>query len=185
MTDAADRAQQAVAILLAECAAADVTVDELRSRTQGQPALGCRQRVAYRVFTEVDGMKLHSVARMIGRSDHSSARHAILAGARAAGIEAPTIRHLAGKAGGCDGMDWIKFAYAVSGWRYTARMDAARCALRAGVSRSVWMKAEAGRPCSTGAYLKICRFIGADPFRYSTDVPHETDGKQGAPSAAA
>lgn len=153
---------KAVAIRDEVLRASGVSREALTGRTQGRPAIEARQTVAYRVWTEVPSATLSSIARLIGRRDHSAAIHAILAGARARGMHAARVSDL--REGDGDGVDWTKLAYAAAGWRErtAATIDAA--ARTAGIGRVEWRKVEQGRSVAAGTLLMACAAIGLDPL---------------------
>jgi DNA-binding transcriptional regulator YiaG len=144
-----------------------VTVADITSRVQSGPANTARQACAYRMWTECRHLTLTQVARLIGRADHSSAIHAILAGARSRGLMVSRVSELREAHG--DDFDWTKLAYHAAGHRETAGLSLESIAARAGVSRAEWRKVENGRSVSAGTLLRICRVIEVDPMTFLPD----------------
>jgi len=149
-----------------------VTVADITSRIQSGPANTARQACAFRLWTECRHLTLKQVSRLIGRADHSSAIHAILAGARSRGLMVSRVSDLREPHG--DDLDWTKLAYHVAGHRETLGLPLVAVAARAGVSRAEWRKVENGRSVSAGTMLRICRAIDADPMGFLPSDTHET-----------
>lgn len=151
-------------------AASRISLADLLGRTQGRKVVWARQAIAYRVWTEVPSATLSQIAKLIGRSDHSAAIHAILAHARHRGIDAAKVSDL--RDGSGDAVDWTKLAYATAGWREANGLTLDRAARASGIARGEWRKAEQGRSLSAGTLLSICRAVDLDPL--SLIAPHET-----------
>ena len=188
--DVARFGARATAIRDAELFAAGVSIDELVGRKQSRPILTARQDIAYRAWTECPWLSLSAVASLIGRSDHSAAAYAILAGARTRGIAVARVSELRDGDRGRSAVDWTKLAYHAAGWRSKTGIDVDTAARRAGVARTEWRKIEQGRSVSATTLLLACRAIGGDPFTYLTEreppsVSRQTDGKQEARDASA
>lgn len=167
----------------AELSAARVLLRELDERTQNRRIVTVRQSIAYRVWTECAHLSLSDVAKLIGRADHSSAVHAILAGARARGVEISRVSDL--REARDDRVDWVKLAYAAAGWREARGLMIAEAAARAGVGRVEWRKVEKARSVSAGTLLRVCRAVGVDPFvLIVTAVSRETPVEHGGEDAA-
>lgn len=159
-------------------AARRLTLDEFKGRGQSRRLVDARQETAYRAWTECEHLSLDDVAKLIGRSDHSAATHAILAGARANGIIAAKVSQLRGHT---DPVDWVKLAYHAAAARNDDTIE--RTARRAGIGRAEWRKVEQGRAVSAATLLLVCRWLGADPFAYlrDADASHETNVKHEVP----
>lgn len=158
----------------------DVTLDDLRSTVQSGPALSARQLAAFALWVECTDLTLADIARLIGRSDHSAARHAILAEAAHRGMSVARVSELRGQSG--DGIDWTKLAYLAAGWREARALVLAKAAQKSGIGRGEWRKAELGQSVSAATLLKICHTTEIDPFTLLADqqISHETNGKHGA-----
>lgn len=150
---------------------------DLQSRRQTGKVALARAELAYRLWTETDS-SARSIARLIGRSDHSAAAYAILKGAASRGISAATITELRGSRR--LSLDWAKLAFACSGWRSVRDLNLAEAARLAGISRVEWRKVERGRSVSAPVLLRVCQVIELNPFNLLRDDPtvsQETHGK--------
>jgi len=188
--DVARFGARAIAIRDAELFTSGVSIEDLTGRRQARPILTARQGIAYRAWTECPWLSLSAVASLIGRSDHSAAVYAILAGARARGIAAARVSDLRDGDRGRSTVDWTKLAYHAAGWRSKTGIDVDAAARRAGIARTEWRKIEQGRSVSATTLLLACRAIGGDPFTYLAErerlpVSRQTDGKQEARNASA
>ncbi len=144
-----------------------VRSSDLMSRVQSGPANTARQACAYRLWTECRQLTLRQVAQLIGRADHSSAIHAILAGARSRGLIVSRVSDLREPHG--DDLDWTKLACHAAGFRESRGLSLVAVAAHAGVSRAEWRKVEKGRSVSVGTMLRICRVIEVDPMTFLPD----------------
>lgn len=139
-----------------------VSVEDLVGRGQKGRINEARQELAFRLWTECRSLSLKQVAKVIGRLDHSAAIHCILAGARSRGIMAARVSDLREANG--DDIDWNSLSHAVARARERLGLSLDRAARRAGVSRTVWRKAESGKSVSAGAVLRLCRAASVDPM---------------------
>lgn len=169
----------ALAIRTAELGRRGLGIAELLGRGQRRVAVEARQDVAYRAWTECRSLSLEMVAALIGRTDHSAAAYAILAGARARGIAAARVSDL--RSEGADPIDWAGFARSIRAWRAGRALTGTEAAAFAGIGRGEWRKAELGRAVSAVTMLLICRAAGCDPMAFvpleAGRVTHETAGK--------
>lgn len=137
----------------------------------GMKALELRDRLLIRRKVSLATLRsnslhldLRDVATLIGRRDHTTAIHAILAGARANGVIASRVSDL--RADHRDPVDWTKLAFHAAGVREQRGVTIEAMAAQAGIARAEWRKAERGRSVSAGTLLAICRHLELDPFDF-------------------
>lgn len=141
-----------------------VTLATLRGNSQSRMVSEARQELAYRLWIECLHLDLRDVATLIGRRDHTTAIHAILAGARANGVHVSRVSEL--RADQHDPVDWTKLAFHAAGAREQRGISLETIAAEAGIARAEWRKAERGRSVSAGTMLAICRHLALDPFDF-------------------
>ncbi|MEM1376160.1 MAG: hypothetical protein AAGG69_02115 [Pseudomonadota bacterium] len=154
------------------------SLDAMLGRTQSRIAIKARNEAAYRMWCETQ-MPLRKIAKALGRSDHSAARHAILGHCEAQGIAITRLNDL--RDGVEPDLDWAKLAYGVAAWFETSGLTQQAAAQSLGIHRTVLRKAMRGLPVSPLPLLTLCRAIDIDPISL-LPVSHETYGKhEGAP----
>lgn len=145
-----------------ECAASGIAAARVLGPERGEAVVAVRHRIAYRIWVECPSFHLKDVARAVGRTDHSTAIHAILSGAKADGLTVARVSDLREPRG--DNLDWTKLAYAAAAWRSENRSTLREAGSFAGIGGQEWRKIERARPVSPGTLLRVCRAIGFQPF---------------------
>lgn len=164
-----------------ECASAGIAATRVIGPERGEAVAAVRDRISFRIWTECLSFSLKDVARAVGRSDHSTAIHAILNGAKAEGRTVARVSDL--REPRADDLDWTKLAYAAAAWRSEFDLTLKEAGRRSGVGGPEWRKVEKGRAVSPGTLLRICRTIGFQPFLLLPGKPGGATPLSSSPSS--
>lgn len=137
----------------------------LRQKRPPRPLAAVRQRTMYDLWLKCRSVSLGDIARAFHLSDHSAARHGILAHARAIGLGVATVSELRGDDSAGADYDATLLAYHAAHWRTVQKRTLDGAGRSVGVGRGQWRKVENGEPVRPGAMLRVCRAIELDPLR--------------------